>query len=56
MCKAGFRRVMYSRKGKYLKCPLPVCDFDGSCNLKVHESMRSAFRRFGIDREGLLRF
>ena len=58
-CEKGdceFRRVMFSRKGKYLKRPLPVCEWDGSCSLKVVGNMRSAFRRFGIDRENLKRF
>jgi len=52
----GFRRVMFSHKGKYLKRPLPVCEWDGSCSLKVVGNTRSAFRRFGIDREKLVRF
>lgn len=51
-----FRRVAYFRNGKYLKRPLPLCEWDGCCSLKVVGSMRSAFRRFGIDREKLVRF
>ena len=44
----GFRRVMFCRNGKCLKRPLPVCEFDGSCSLKIVENMKSAFRRLGL--------